>query len=108
MLVLPATLTAREATDTARLLLQALRSEADAEIVVDAATLVRFDSSALAVLLSCRRAALGWNKPFALRNTPSKLRALARLYGVESLLMSASAIGAETPASTPASGPAVG
>ena len=91
MLLLPATVTAKEANDTRRLLLQALKGEPQAEVVIDASTLQHFDSSALAVLLECQRAADAWGKPFALRNAPPKLAALARLYGVDVLLMPESA-----------------
>jgi phospholipid transport system transporter-binding protein len=87
MLLLPAIVTAREANDTCRLLEQALKSEADPTVVVDASNLRQFDSAALAVLLECQRAADAWGKPFALRNSPPKLAALARLYGVDVLLM---------------------
>ena len=87
MLLLPATVTAREANDTQRLLTQALKSEADAVVVVDASNLQQFDSSVLSVLLECQRAASTWGKPFALRNAPPKLAALAKLYGVDELLL---------------------
>jgi phospholipid transport system transporter-binding protein len=87
MLLLPAIVTAREANDTCRFLEQALKSEADPTVVVDASNLRQFDSAALAVLLECQRAADAWGKPFALRNAPPKLAALARLYGVDVLLM---------------------
>ena len=87
MLLLPATLTAREANDTRRLLLQALKDENGAAVVVDASNLMHFDSSALAVLLECHRAADVWGKPFELRHAPPKLAALVRLYGVEALLL---------------------
>jgi len=91
MLVLPANVTAREANDTRRLISQALKSEGDATVVVDASNLRQFDSSALAVLLECQRAADAWGKPFAVRNAPPKLAALAKLYGVDVLLMPAEA-----------------
>lgn len=87
MLLLPACITAREATDTRRLLTQALKSEPEGAVVVDGSNLLQFDSSALAVLLECQRAADAWGKPFALRNVPPKLAALAKLYGVDVLLM---------------------
>ena len=89
MLLLPASVTAHEANDTRRLLLQALKSEGGATVVVDAANLTHFDSSVLAVLLECHRAADSWGKPFALRNAPPKLAALARLYGVDTMLLNA-------------------
>ena len=87
MLVLPASITAREANATRRLLAQALKGEAQTSVVVDALNLRQFDSSALAVLLECQRAADAWGKPFELRNAPPKLAALAKLYGVDVLLM---------------------
>ena len=91
MLLLPATVTAREANDTRRLLAQALKSESDATVVVDASNLTQFDSSVLAVLLECHRAADAWGKPFELRHAPPKLVALARLYGVDTLLLKTAA-----------------
>jgi phospholipid transport system transporter-binding protein len=91
MLLLPTTITAREANDTRRLLTQTLRAEPNGAVVVDASNLQHFDSSALAVLLECQRAAEAWSKPFELRNPPPKLAALARLYGVDVLLMPAAA-----------------
>jgi phospholipid transport system transporter-binding protein len=97
MLLLPATVTAREATDALRLLLQALKREAaDATVVIDASNLTQFDSSALALLLECQRTADAWGKRFELRAAPAKLRSLARLYGIDALLMPESA-GARTP-----------
>jgi phospholipid transport system transporter-binding protein len=89
MLLLPASVTAREANDARRLLAQALKSESEASVVVDASNLTQFDSSALAVLLECHRAADAWGKPFELRGAPPKLVALAKLYGVETLLLKA-------------------
>lgn len=87
MLLLPATITAHEARDTLELLAQALQREPEQRVVVDAANLQRFDSSALAVLLECQRLAQAWGKGFALRHAPPKLAALARLYGVDALLL---------------------
>ena len=91
MLLLPATITMRESRDTLRLLAQSLRADNEAGVVVDASPLQHFDTSALAVLLECRRLAQAWGKPFAVRNPPAKLTALARLYGIEELLVSAEA-----------------
>ena len=94
MLLLPATITAQEAMATLRLLAQAMKSEADGPVVVDASNLRQFDSSALALLLECQRAAQAWGKPFALRHPPAKLAALAKLYGVDVLLMPAAPVSA--------------
>jgi phospholipid transport system transporter-binding protein len=86
MLLLPATLTIREARDAQRLLSQALRNEPDSGVVIDASSLQTFDTSALSVLLECQRLAQAWGKGFTLRQPPPKLTALARLYGVDALL----------------------
>ncbi len=88
MLLLPATLTAPEARDTLRMLKQALQKEAaDAAVVVDAGPLQHFDSSALAVLLEIDRLAAAWGRTFAVRSAPAKLAALAKLYGVDVLIL---------------------
>lgn len=91
MLVLPNTVTTQQARDTQRMLSQALlheiKTQNEAQLTIDAAGLQQFDSAALAVLLECQRLALAWGKGFAVRNAPPKLVDLARLYGVDSLLM---------------------
>lgn len=93
MLVLPASVTTQDARDTQRMLSQALQQEAkthdDAQIAVDASGLQQFDSAALAVLLECQRLAVAWGKGFVVRHPPKKLAELARLYGVDALLMPA-------------------
>ncbi|HEY9240244.1 MAG TPA: STAS domain-containing protein, partial [Burkholderiaceae bacterium] len=67
MLLLPATVTAREANDVRRLLTQALKGEPGDAVVIDASNLQQFDSAALAVLLECQRAAQASGKSFELR-----------------------------------------
>ena len=93
MLVLPATVTTLEARDTQRMLSQALQQEIKTQneplVTIDASGLQQFDSAALAVLLECQRLALAWGKGFAVRNAPKKLAELARLYGVDTLLLPA-------------------
>ena len=89
MLVLPAELTHGTATACCRMLAQALRSDSGTQAVADASSLQRFDSSALAVLLECRREALALGKSFAVHQLPDKLRELATLYGVAELLPAA-------------------
>ena len=86
MLVLPAELTHAQASACGRMLAQALRSEPGREAVADASALLNFDSSALAVLLECRREALAMGKTFAVSHMHARLRALATLYGVAGLL----------------------
>lgn len=88
MLLLPATLTVSEARDTLRMLKQALQAEgSETAVVVDAGPLQHFDSAALAVLLEIDRLAAAWGRPFAVRSAPAKLAALAKLYGVDALLL---------------------
>jgi phospholipid transport system transporter-binding protein len=86
VLVLPAELTHAQATACCRMLAQALRTEPGAQAVADASALRQFDSSALAVLLECRREALALGKTFAVSQLHPRLRALATLYGVAELL----------------------
>ncbi|GBU15214.1 hypothetical protein AwPolaro_05920 [Polaromonas sp.] len=85
MLTFPAVLTHAEAADFFRSRGQ-LVSDAATEWVVDASALKQFDSSALAVLLECRRQALAAGKSFSVHGAPSRLFQLARVYGVDTLL----------------------
>jgi phospholipid transport system transporter-binding protein len=98
MLLLPATLTSREARVTLRMLNQALQSEgSEGPVIVDAGSLQHLDSAALAVLLEIERLARAWGRAFSVRGVPAKLAALAKLYGVDVLLLkpeSASPMGA--------------
>lgn len=88
MLLLPATLTSREARVTLRMLKQALQGEgSDGPVVVEAGSLQHLDSAALAVLLEIERLAVAWGRAFAVRGVPAKLAALAKLYGVDVLLL---------------------
>jgi phospholipid transport system transporter-binding protein len=88
MLLLPATLTSREARVTLRMLQQALQSEgSDGPVIVDAGSLQHLDSAALAVLLEIERLARAWGRAFSVRGVPAKLAALAKLYGVDVLLL---------------------
>ncbi len=95
MLLLPATLTSREAQVTLRVLKQALQSEGgEGPVIVDAGPLKVLDSSALAVLLEVERLAVAWGRPFAVKGVPQKLAALAKLYGVDVLLLKPEGAGA--------------
>jgi phospholipid transport system transporter-binding protein len=89
MLHLPGTLIHSTATASLRDLVQALGAETSANVVVDASSLVRFDSTALAVLLELRRTCLQVGKLFALQAAPPSLNDLARLYGIAELLPAA-------------------
>jgi phospholipid transport system transporter-binding protein len=88
MLSLPATLTHAQALETARGLKAQLATEAGG-VVMDASALTQFDSSALAVVLACRREAMAVGKTFAVQALPTKLAQLASLYGVAQLISSA-------------------
>lgn len=86
MLQLPAVLTQDTASACLRELAMAVRQQPTAVVHVNAAGLQRFDSSALAVLLELRRAALAQGKSLALGGLPQRLADLARLYGIAELL----------------------
>jgi phospholipid transport system transporter-binding protein len=88
MLMLPAEITHSSARACAHMLGQALQ-QSEAAVVADASALSRFDSSALAVLLECRREAQMAGKTFSVRALPVRLRALASMYGVAELLPAA-------------------
>jgi phospholipid transport system transporter-binding protein len=89
MLSLPATLTQDDASACLDRLTVGLQQEASAQVVVDAALLRSFDSSALAVLLALRRECARAGKHFVVRDLPERLRDLAGLYGIQGLLPSA-------------------
>lgn len=90
MLMLPEVLTHDEVDDTLRLFRQTLSQPiADTDVsgvTVDGTNLKQFDSSALAVLLECRRMAQTKKLGFTVRSMPTKLMALATLYGLEDLM----------------------
>ena len=85
MLILPIKITHNDADALASNLTGQVSAQPDA-VVVDAQQLVEFDSSALAVLLACRRVALAAGKQFSVSGLPSKLAQLATLYGVAQLM----------------------
>ena len=89
MLILPAILTQTQASDCLEKLTQDVQREAEKQVVVDAAPLNNFDSSALAVLLAVRRECARAGKLFAVQGLPDRLRDLAALYGIEGLLTAA-------------------
>lgn len=86
MLVLPVDLTHSQARACLQMLVQGLRLEQGPMVVVDAASLSRFDSAALAVLLEFRRVSLAIGKNLAIRDMPARLRDLALVYGIAELL----------------------
>jgi phospholipid transport system transporter-binding protein len=84
MLILPARLTHEVVMPVLSAMSDAQKSHA--AVVIDASALQEFDSSALAVLLACRRQALAVGKSFSVQGLPQRLRQLAGLYGVAELL----------------------
>ncbi|MDB5928795.1 MAG: anti-sigma-factor antagonist domain protein [Polaromonas sp.] len=95
MLKLPAVLTHAQATGFSRTAGQEVLSQ-PAQVLLDASELQQFDSSALAVLLNCRRQALAAGKTFAVSGMPQRLLQLAGVYGVDELIPAAA--GASVPA----------
>ncbi|MET3443876.1 phospholipid transport system transporter-binding protein [Variovorax paradoxus] len=89
MLVLPTKLTHDDAPACMRMLQQGLKGQADTSTVVDASALAQFDSSALAVLLECRRESSALGRGFAVKGLSPRLRELAALYGIAGLLPAA-------------------
>lgn len=85
MLTLPAVVTHAEAFQAARGLKAQVAAQST-QVVVDASALTQFDSSALAVMLACRREALACGKTFAVQHLPARLAQLAGLYGVAELV----------------------
>ena len=85
MLALPPELTHEVAAGFALDLKRQVQLQPGA-VVADASALQTFDSSALAVLLACRREALAAGKTFSVQSLPPRLRQLATLYGVAELI----------------------
>lgn len=84
LIALPASLTLADARATlARL--GPLLAAADAP-VLDASALQQLDSSAVALLLECRRQAAARGRTLRVTGAPPKLAQLAQLYGVAELL----------------------
>ena len=63
-------------------LAQAMAASPDRVLLLDASDLQHFDSSALAVLLACRRQAQALGRSLQLQGLSGPLRELAGLYGV--------------------------
>ena len=86
MLVLPSEITHNQARACALAVGQEIQTGSDLDVVLDATPLIKFDSSALAVMLQCRREALAQGKQFTVHGLTPHLAELAALYGVEDLL----------------------
>jgi phospholipid transport system transporter-binding protein len=86
MLVLPQKITHEQARGHLEQLKKGVQSETT-QVVFDATALQQFDSSALAVLLELRRECARLGKQFVVQAMPARLLDLARLYGIDSLLV---------------------
>jgi phospholipid transport system transporter-binding protein len=76
---------AQTVSDELSTLLGACVSEGGAA-VLDASALTKFDSSALAVILACRRAVLAKGAQLRVTGLPERAQALAQVYGLSALL----------------------
>jgi len=86
VLRLPAVLMHPEASACRAQLVQAMATSQDRVVLLDASALQEFDSSALAVLLACRREAQTLGRSLQVQGLSDRLRELATLYGVLDLL----------------------
>jgi len=86
VLRLPAVLMHPQATACRVQLVQAMAATHDRVVLLDASALEEFDSSALAVLLACRRQAQALGRSLQVQGLSERLRELATLYGVQVLL----------------------
>ena len=82
VLRLPAVLMHPEAAACRQQLASAMAATQDRVVLLDASDLQQFDSSALAVLLACRREAQSLGRSLQVQGLSDKLRELASLYGV--------------------------
>lgn len=96
-LALPHILTLREAKNALGCLLPAIvHQAASGDVCVSAGALEKFDSSALAVLLECRRETIAAGRGFSVQALPDALRGLAAVYGVSDLLGAPQALASQT------------
>ncbi len=86
---LPQTLMLHSARQALDQLSTSIAEHTGSTIHLDASTLTRFDSAALAVLIECARLARGAGQAFFIDHPPPKLTALAALYGLNELLLTA-------------------
>jgi phospholipid transport system transporter-binding protein len=88
MFALPATLTLAQANEAVRAI-ENLLGQGTVEkgaLVIDAAALANFDTSAIAVLLEARRLAQAAGRTISVHAAPPAMVELAGLYGVDGLL----------------------
>jgi phospholipid transport system transporter-binding protein len=82
VLQLPSVLMHPQASACRAQLVQAMAGMHDRVLLLDASPLMQFDSSALAVLLACRREAQAMGRSLQVQGLSAPLRELAALYGV--------------------------
>ncbi len=85
MITLPAIATHDAVAAFSRSVARAIAAESQG-VEIDAGALTEFDSSALALLLECRRQTLEAGKTFAIRGLPERMGQLAGVYGISGLL----------------------
>jgi phospholipid transport system transporter-binding protein len=85
-LALPTLLTHALAVNCLHSIGLGIRAETSGKLAIDASALEKFDSSALAVLLQCRRDSVALGKSFEVNGLSHQLRELANLYGISELL----------------------
>ena len=85
---LPAVVMQAQAQSVADSLVKSLTAQLaqGGEAVLDASALAQFDSSALAVVLACRRAVLVKGAQLRVTGLPERAQALAKVYGLSDLL----------------------
>jgi phospholipid transport system transporter-binding protein len=89
VLNLPVELMHEQAAACVRELVASVRQggRATAEWALDAGALQRFDSCAIAVILAVRREVQAQGSAVRLVNAPARLQSLARLYGIDALVL---------------------
>ena len=87
-IALPAVLLQAQAQSVANGLVASLMAQLakGGEAKLDASALTQFDSSALAVILACRRAALAKGVQLHVTGLPERAQALAKVYGLSALI----------------------
>jgi phospholipid transport system transporter-binding protein len=87
-IALPAVLLQAQAQSVVNALVSSLTTQLakDGEAVLDASALTQFDSSALAVILACRRAVLAKGAQLRITGLPERAQTLAKVYGLSELL----------------------
>ena len=87
-IALPAVLLQAQAQSVTNALVSSLTAQLakDGEAVLDASALTQFDSSALAVILACRRAVLAKGAQLRITGLPERAQTLAKVYGLSELL----------------------